>query len=58
MIGGLEMVAGYFLYEQFVLGYAFAAALAEVPLNISQMLVGLIVASPNHACCFACFPTA
>jgi uncharacterized membrane protein len=42
-LGGLEMVAGYFLYEQFVLGYA---AILEVPVNIGQMLVGLVLAIP------------
>ena len=46
IIGGLEMVTGYFLYEQIVLGYPFAVALAEVPFNIVQMLVGLIIAVP------------
>lgn len=46
VVGGLEMVAGYFLYEQIVLGYPFLQALAEVPGNIIQMLVGLIVAIP------------
>jgi len=45
LIGGLEMVFGYFLYEFFVLGFGFAAA-AEVPVNIGQMSVGLIVAIP------------
>jgi uncharacterized membrane protein len=40
------MVLGYFLYEQIVLGYPFLQALAEVPVNIIQMLVGLIVAIP------------
>lgn len=44
--GGLEMVLGYFLYEQIVLGYPFYTALAEVPGNIIQMVVGLIVAVP------------
>lgn len=44
IIGGLEMVAGYFIYEQLVLGYPLAAALVEVPFNIVQMLIGLIVA--------------
>lgn len=44
-IGGLEMVAGYFIYEQLVLSYPLAAALVEVPFNIVQMLVGLIVAT-------------
>ena len=42
--GGLEMVSGYFLYEQLVLGSA--AAFAEVPFNIVQMLVGLAIAVP------------
>jgi uncharacterized membrane protein len=44
LVGGLEMVFGYFLYEQFVLGYGFGAALAEVPFNLFQMLVGLVIA--------------
>jgi uncharacterized membrane protein len=42
-LGGLEMVAGYFLYEQFVMG---TAAVLEVPVNIGQMVVGLILAVP------------
>jgi uncharacterized membrane protein len=42
--GGLEMVTGYFLYEQLVLGSA--AAFAEVPFNIVQLLVGLAIAVP------------
>ena len=45
-VGGLEMVTGYFLYEQLVLGYPFALALAEVPFNIVQMLIGLVIAVP------------
>jgi len=40
------MVSGYFVYEQTVLGYPFAVALIEVPLNIVQMLVGLLIAMP------------
>jgi uncharacterized membrane protein len=44
VIGGLEMVAGYFIYEQLVLSYPLATALAEVPFNIVQMLVGLAAA--------------
>ncbi|KPV64747.1 MAG: hypothetical protein AOA65_0814 [Candidatus Bathyarchaeota archaeon BA1] len=43
IVGGLEMVAGYFLYEQFFLG---VAAIAEIPVNIGQMTVGLIVSIP------------
>lgn len=44
MIGGLAMVVGYFLYEQVVLGKI--GAIFEVPVNIGQMLIGLIVAIP------------
>jgi uncharacterized membrane protein len=44
LIGGLEMIAGYFLYEQLALGKT--AAIVEVAANIGQMLVGLIVAIP------------
>ncbi|MDH7477945.1 MAG: ECF transporter S component [Candidatus Bathyarchaeota archaeon] len=43
IFGGLLMVLGYFLYEQFILG---VLALAEVPVNIGQMTVGLIIAMP------------
>ena len=50
ILGGLEMVAGYFIYEQIVLGYPLAAALAEVPFNVVQMAVGLVIAVPiTHA---------
>jgi uncharacterized membrane protein len=44
IIGGLGMVAGYFIYEQLVLSWPLATALAEVPFNIVQMLVGLTAA--------------
>ena len=43
IFGGLLMVFGYFLYEQFFLG---VIAIAEVPINIGQMTVGVIVATP------------
>lgn len=43
LVGGLEMVLGYFLYEQLFLG---VAAIAEVPVNLGQMAVGLIVSIP------------
>ena len=56
LVGGLEMVAGYFLYEQFVIGYPFAVALAEVPFNIVQMLIGLIVAVPVMHAVFRVIP--
>lgn len=41
--GGVAMVTGYYLYEQFFLG---VLAIAEVPVNIGQMTVGLIVSVP------------
>jgi uncharacterized membrane protein len=44
ILGGLEMVVGYFLYEQLVLGKT--TAIVEVPVNIGQMIVGLVVAIP------------
>ncbi|MGQ9641875.1 MAG: ECF transporter S component [Candidatus Bathycorpusculaceae bacterium] len=43
IFGGVLMVFGYFLYEQLFLG---VFALAEVPINIGQMTIGLIVAMP------------
>jgi uncharacterized membrane protein len=43
IIGGLVMVTGYFLYEQFFLG---VAAVGEIPINVGQMSVGLIVSIP------------
>jgi len=56
IIGGLEMIAGYFIYEQLVLGYPFATALVEVPFNIVQMLVGLVVAIPVMHIVLRVFP--
>jgi hypothetical protein len=44
IIGGLVMVTGYFLYEQIALGEV--AAVFEIPLNIGQMLIGLVIAIP------------
>lgn len=43
IVGGLLMVTGYFLYEQLFLG---VAAIAEIPINIGQMTVGIIVSIP------------
>lgn len=56
VIGGLEMVIGYFLYEQIVLGYPFAAALFEVPFNLVQVIVGLIIAIPIMHAILRVFP--
>lgn len=49
LVGGAEMVLGYFLYESFALNLGFASALAEVPYNIGQATVGLLVATPLSA---------
>lgn len=43
ILGGLTMVAGYFLYQQLFLG---VLAYAEIPVNIGQMTVGLAVSLP------------
>lgn len=43
LAGGSIMVTGYFLYEQLVLG---VAAIAEVPGNIMQCLIGIAIAFP------------
>ncbi len=44
LMGGAVMVTGYFLYEQLVLGYY---AMAEVPFNIAQVLIGMMIALPT-----------
>ncbi len=56
VIGGFEMVIGYFFYETLVLGYPFALALVEVPLNIVQMLIGLMIAVPVMHAVMRVFP--
>ena len=38
--GGLEMVLGYYLYEQVIYG---PGAIAEVPFNIMQMIIGTVL---------------
>ncbi|MGC8936125.1 MAG: ECF transporter S component [Candidatus Methanomethylicaceae archaeon] len=53
-ISGSVMVLGYYLYEQFVLGFV---AIAEVPFNIGQVLVGTIVAVPAYNSLKALRPT-
>lgn len=56
IVGGFEMVLGYFLYEQLVLGYPLAAALLEVPFNLVQMLIGLVIAVPVMHAVMRVFP--
>ncbi|MDV3243812.1 MAG: ECF transporter S component [Nitrososphaerales archaeon] len=46
LVGGSEMVLGYFLYESAVLQLGFVSAAGEVPFNITQAVVGLLVAVP------------
>lgn len=49
LIGGSIMVTGYFIYQQFLLFPIFSIevlAFAEIPINIGQVLIGLIVALP------------
>jgi len=46
LVGGAAMVSGYFLYESIVLQLGFITASYEVPFNVGQVLVGLIVSIP------------
>lgn len=54
ILGGLAMVFGYFLYEQLVLGQVGAAF--EIPVNIGQMLIGLVIALPVSRFVLRSFP--
>jgi len=45
-IAGSEMVIGYFLVELYPLEWGLAGALAEVPGNIAQILIGGLVGVP------------
>lgn len=55
-VGGLEMVLGYFIYSQVVLGVPLAGALVELPFNLVQMAVGLIIAVPVMHTVLRVFP--
>lgn len=49
LIGGSIIVIGYFLYEYFILYNILGIellAIAEIPLNIGQVIIGIIVAVP------------
>jgi len=48
-LGGAEMVAGYFLYETQVLGLGLVTPTAEIPVNVLQAVVGLVIAPPVAA---------
>jgi uncharacterized membrane protein len=59
VIGGFTMVLGYFLYQMFLIYPLFkieAAAIAEVPVNIGQMIIGAIVALPIAKIVWRRFP--
>jgi uncharacterized membrane protein len=56
IIGGVEMVTGYFLYEWLVLGYTVPIAAAEIPFNVVQMTVGLVIAVPITQIVLRIFP--
>ncbi len=44
LLGGVEMILGYYIYESYILGKAMA--IAEVLVNLGQVTMGLIVAIP------------
>lgn len=46
LVGGSAMVSGYFLYESLLLQLGFVTASYEVPFNVGQVLIGLIVSVP------------
>lgn len=49
LVGGVIMVTGYFLYQNFLLLPLFnipVIAIAEIPINIGQVLIGAVVALP------------
>ncbi len=57
--GGFTMVLGYFVYEMYIIGWLFnvqAWALAEVPINIGQMIIGATVALPAAKILQRAFP--
>jgi len=45
LIGGVEMIIGYFLYEYYAVALGWTA-LYEVPFNIGQAVIGLAIAIP------------
>ena len=46
LVGGAAMVTGYFLYESIALQLGYITASVEVPINVGQVLVGLVVSIP------------
>jgi len=46
IVGGVEMIVGYLLYEFYVLGFGYYS-FYEVPFNIGQAIIGLALAIPT-----------
>lgn len=49
IIGGFVMVSGYFIYQMFFIGWLFnipVVAIAEIPINVGQMIIGAVIALP------------
>ena len=59
IVGGIAMVVGYFLYETLLatlLPKLDIYAIGEIPLNIGQMLISLIIALPIMQALLRIFP--
>ncbi len=46
LVAGIEMIVGYFLVEAYPLQWGIGGALAEVPGNIAQIVIGGLVGIP------------
>ncbi len=46
VIGGVEIIMGYFIFEAFIPYIGFAGALSEIPFNIMQVTLGIALAVP------------
>jgi len=46
VVAGVEMVLGYFLVEYYALGWTFEMALAEIPINVGQIVIGGVIGIP------------
>jgi uncharacterized membrane protein len=46
IIGGFVMIVGYWSYEAYILGLGPLVAVSEIPINLIQLFVGLIIAVP------------
>ncbi len=46
ILAGIEMVTGYFLYQVLILGYKPIVAATEIPVNLGQAIIGLVISLP------------